>query len=146
MSSVQFLEQCKNRYYGCPFAVQLLKYFVICNLQPHKRALEKRIYQGQENSFETQYKPTRVHLPEKLRTRCTYCDGTAEKRDLCVHEVKLIAEIRSRREYMKLTSTMEEVGNETEEQDFSENEDESELSPVYYTSPAKQAILRLRIE
>ena len=42
---------------------------------------------------------------------------------------------------------MEEVGNETEEQDFSENEDESELSPpVYYTSPAKQAILRLRIE
>ena len=78
-------------------------------------------------------KPTRVHFPEMLRTKCFCCGGFAENRGFCVHEVKLLAEIESRHEYMKPTRTVVEVGNESEEEEFSGNQDESKLrAPVYY--------------
>ena len=67
--------------------------------------------------------PSRPNLQENLRTRYTYFVGVAGNSDLCIQEVNLHTEIRSRCEYMKLTSTEEEAENESEEKDFSENED-----------------------
>ena len=54
-------------------------------------------------------KQRKMHVPAKLKVRCTFCAGAAGNRRLCVHELQVLNEIASRSRYMELTGVEEDV-------------------------------------
>ena len=58
---------------------------------------------------------TKMHVPAKIKVKCTFCAGSAENRGLCVHELQVLNEIASRSRYMELTGVEENVESDVGE-------------------------------
>ena len=100
-------------------------------------------------------KQRKVHVPAKLKVRCTFCACADENRGLCVHELQKLNEIASRSRYMELTGIEKVVESDIGEPVVCTGSPE-QLQPKAYTSTRtrqffhcaseKNAVLRIIIE